>query len=731
MPHPLPTADFFAHHSPFGAFASFTLGRYGRRGGFGLERSGPALQDVYIALIRPGETVRALPFYDGAQTSGAEAYTGEAGSKDADTSAWRAFAPEEITRSMAWASDTWNAGALTFSLLTPFGVVPDLTTLGDEEIRRHICPALFAEVTIDNATGTEEVFAFFGVSDESPLRPLSDISQNLVGIARETSWGFAVVPSPEDKPGDVRETLSWDIQKAVAEASSEIAPPRHYLANRGGVLLRAAAGERRTYTVALGFYRSGVVTSGVATTYLYTRFFADLESVLTYAVAHAAHYVALSQARDAELEAALINDERKFLFSHGTHSYHGSTMLLNDERGAVPRAPYSSVVSPYHPLWVVNEGEYRMLNTFDLTVDQAFFEMKFHPWTLRNALELFINRYSYQDETVDATNPARPVHSGGISFTHDMGVANHFTPPGRSSYERPDLDACFSYMTQEQLCNFCLCAALYGLKTVYGSGDTLWLAARRSTLMLCLESMLHRDGPENRRDGLMTLDSSRCGSGQEITTYDSLDASLGQARGSGYLAVKTWATYLALSRIFDALGDEDSAAEAEEQAALAARTIISFWDEETERYPAVFEAESRGFHSRVIPIVEGLAYPFVWGDSDAISPFGPYGQMISQLRRHLRCVLTEGDCVDPQTGGWKLSSTSTNTWMSKIFLSQFVAEKALGVPLAPEYDAAHARWQREGACRDFAFTDQVNSADGGDLGSRFYPRGVTGILWML
>ena len=31
-------------------------------------------------------------------------------------------------------------------------------------------------------------------------------------------------------------------------------------------------------------------------------------------------------------------------------------------------------------------------------MDQAFFELAFNPWTVRNELELFVERYSYQDE---------------------------------------------------------------------------------------------------------------------------------------------------------------------------------------------------------------------------------------------------------------------------------------------------------------------------------------------
>ena len=39
---------FNAHHSPIGAFASFTLGFPGKNGGLGLELGRPAEQNVYI-----------------------------------------------------------------------------------------------------------------------------------------------------------------------------------------------------------------------------------------------------------------------------------------------------------------------------------------------------------------------------------------------------------------------------------------------------------------------------------------------------------------------------------------------------------------------------------------------------------------------------------------------------------------------------------------------------------
>ncbi len=744
MPTPLKTIDFFAHHSPFGAFASFTLGRHGKSSGFGLEPGGPPTgQDVYIGYSRPGEGAAVLPFYrEAAEHSRAEAYTGEAGGKTAPERRWRSFAENEMTRTMGWASDTWTAGDLTFSLKTPFGPVPDLDTLGDDELRHCLCPALTAEITLDNRSSTQEASAFFAVGNTDPLRPLSGNtdSSDIRGIARAGEWGFAAASSVNDRT--VQECLSWDLRDILSRPDTKLPLPLHRLSNLGGLMFRANPGEIRTWTIALGFYRSGIATTGIAATYLYTRLFSDLEAVLAFALENADHFRRIADLRDQELDKSLLNEERKFLLAHATHSYHGSTMLLHDERGALPRSPFSPSAPLHSPLWVVNEGEYRMLNTFDLTVDHAFWELRFHPWTLKNTLDLFVGRYSYLDEVKDTTRPECPPLPGGISFTHDMGVANQFTPPGQSSYEMPNIDGCFSFMTQEQLCNWCLCAALYALPKNHlrplpgavpkdqRAGDLLWLAARRLTLHACLTSLIHRDGPEGSRDGIMSLDSTRCGTGQEITTYDSLDTSLGQARSSLYLGVKTWAAYLALSRCFDVLGEDDKAAEAEEEAARAAVAIARHWDSESEMFPAVLEAGSPGYLSRIIPAIEALAYPHLLGDSEAVSPFGPFGEMIANLRSHFKAALLSGMCVDSESGGLKLSSSSTNTWMSKIFLAQFVAEAVLAMPLSPSFDAAHARWQREGDCRDYAFTDQVRSSDGKDLGSRFYPRGVTSVLWL-
>ena len=446
----------------------------------------------------------------------------------------------------------------------------------------------------------------------------------------------------------------------------------------------------------------GVVTGRLEGRYYYTRCFASLAEVTRHALAHHAYRAQRARQLDAELDAAPLRASQRFLVAHATRSYYGSTQLL-------------SVAG--EPFWVVNEGEYCMMNTFDLAADQVFFETRQNPWVVRNLLDNFVRRYSYVDE-VRGPSDRRPF-PGGISFTHDMGVLNRFSPPGHSAYEAPDKAGCFSYMTQEQLCNWILCAATYA----EGTDDNAWLRRQEGVVRACLESMRRRDGPDlARRDGVMKFDSSRCGSGQEITTYDSLDPSLGQARNNLYLAVKRWASCLGLARLLRRLGDGAAADAAEGDAALAAQSVCARFDPKAGFIPAVFEG---GNASAIIPAVECLVFPLEWGDADAISTSGRFGGLIQALQDHLRTVLRPGLCLCDD-GGWKLSSTSSNTWMSKIMLCQHVARELFGVD-QPTADDAHERWEKEG-CSYWAFCDQI--IDGCPVGSRYYPRGVTSILWL-
>jgi len=169
-----------------------------------------------------------------------------------------------------------------------------------------------------------------------------------------------------------------------------------------------------------------------ACSYFYTRFYDSLEAVAEYALSHYGELRAAALRADDTLRTSQLSADQQFSLAHAVRAYYGSTQLLQVAG---------------KPLWVVNEGEYRMMNTFDLTVDQLFFELRMNPWTVRNVLDFFTHRYSYTDTVTFPPGEGGALgdgpHPGGLSFTHDMGVANAFSQPGRGAYEQAGLRGLF------------------------------------------------------------------------------------------------------------------------------------------------------------------------------------------------------------------------------------------------------------------------------------------------
>ena len=286
-----------------------------------------------------------------------------------------------------------------------------------------------------------------------------------------------------------------------------------------------------------------------------------------------------------------------------------------------------------------------MMNTFDLTVDHLYWELRQNPWAVKNQLDWFVDRYSYEDKVRFPGDTTE--YPGGLSFTHDMGTTNMWSRPGYSCYEKAGLTGCFSYMTHEQMVNWVCCATVY----VEHSGDEAWLDARWPIFEACFESLLNRDHPDPaKRRGLMQLDSARCAGGAEITTYDSLDVSLGQSRNNIYLAGKTWASYLALEKLFLQRGDTARAQNAHQQARRTMQTLLEHVGGDG-TIPAVLEG---GNNSKIIPAIEGLIFPLFTGCRsalDADGEFGPFGGGFApSSARHTeaRCVLVRGWRVETQ-----------------------------------------------------------------------------------
>ncbi len=153
--------------------------------------------------------------------------------------------------------------------------------------------------------------------------------------------------------------------------------------------------------------------------------------------------------------------------------------------------------------------------------------------------------------------------------------------------------------------------------------------------------------------------------------------------------------------------------------------------------PAIFEKGNPGYHSRILPAIEGCVYPlyfvntgFSGTNAEEVFATAAEKRMFDVLKAHTRNLL-----LDPEQrnifddGGIKLSSTSNNSWMSKIPIFMHVTRKVFGLdddPAVAEVlknaDAAHVHWQTEGSAY-WACCDQIVSGEG--KASRYYPRIIT------
>ncbi len=695
---------FNAHHAPIGAFASFTLGYRGAKGGLGLELGRPANESVYVGVEAADDPRRfeVLPFFKDAEDESKRFDVQAEGEAETGVRVVP-YAAEAVARDFHVATDTWTAGDLRFTIYSPVRPVPDPEEADEAAQAAALVPAVLAELEIDNTGCDRPRRAFLGYQGSDPYRAM----HRLDGLVEEgiaaVGQGRATAVASDAEGAEA--CLHFSLEKIL---DPENVHNRYFgLGGTGGVRITVPPKTKRAFRFAVCFHRDGIVTSGLAARYLYRRYFADVEAVARHALAHFDEAVETCRAADARVDGADLSADQRFMLAHAIRSYYGSTQLLETEDG--------------RPYWVVNEGEYRMMNTFDLTVDQLFYEMRMNPWTVRNELDRFLERYSYEDR---ARLPGEPTeHPGGLAFTHDQGIANAFSRPGTSSYECFGLDGCFSHMTHEQLVNWVLCGAVYA----EGAGDEAWLERMLPTFEACLVSLENRDHADPaKRDGIMSLDSTRCRGGAEITTYDSLDASLGQARANLYMAMKTWAAYVCLERVFQRANEDDLATRAAEQAHRAAASITARVEADG-TIPALFE---EGCEARIIPAIEGLVFPLAAGCPEALEPDGRFAALRAALQRHLEAVLVPGVCLF-EDGGWKLSSTSQNSWLSKIYLSQFVARKILGLAWDEKgraADAAHVAWLLHPEESYWAWSDQMVAGEA--RGSKYYPRGVTAILWL-
>jgi hypothetical protein len=455
MPSPL---DFHTHHAAFGAYGSFSLGHLRAGGGMNIhDGRAPHQGGVHVGYGRASEGLTLLPFSIPSPVD-LSAFTSEEG-KPSQQPAFQVVPDDLLSRKLEWSTDTWIAPGFSLRIATPFGTVPDPRSQGWEALREHILPAIWVELELDNRSSDEEAIVLFGMAPgDTGAAELNHAK--LVGATCQGRFGLATERDHMARPyAGFSGPSCFDSQLGLR------AP--HWLGGTWGVCWTVPARQQATLRVALGWYHAGQATSGLSTTYAYTRLWSDIESVLAEAIAQ--QDAAWKTARERDQELSNLSPARKFLLAHATRGYFGNSQLLADCAG--------------DPVYVVNEGEYCMINTLDLSVDQGFFEARFFPWATREILDLAARRHSFLDhlKTPDDTT----LHEGGVSFAHDMGVRNQFAAPGTSSYEHPNLEGCFSHMTFEQACNFALCAAQYST----ASNDLPWVRRNTELLEQLLESL--------------------------------------------------------------------------------------------------------------------------------------------------------------------------------------------------------------------------------------------------
>jgi hypothetical protein len=663
---------FNAHHAPIGAYATFTLGGAGRTGGVRFGSGHPPHQDVFAGARTTGGTWAALPFF--------------APSEDDPL---RAIPPHRVARRFAPAADAFSAEGVTLRIRSPAGPVPEPGVAGEDDLRDGLLPAVLVELSVDNTDGDRPRRAFLGLRPGGRVHAVGGPPEGVVledgagGTAGLFCAGAGVTAAAGAGVGDV------------------LAGPPGGSGGVGALRFDVPPGARAEHRIAVAFWHGGTVASGpgIACSYWYTDLFGGLDDVARHALAHAGRLTAGWDAAAAELEAAGLSDDQRFQLAHAVRSYVANTALLRTGDG--------------RPVWAVLEGEFEFIDTLDLAVDQAFFELRHSAWTVRNVLDAYLERGAYRDRH-------------GLGFAHDLGWFPAFAAPGASAYEQPRRPGRTVVMTSEELTDWTLTALLYVART----GDAAWAARRHDALAGCLDAIVARDaGDAGARDGLVSAESERTGPrGEEITTFDSLDPSLRRVRRSGYVAGKQWAACAALARFFADRGDEARAARASEQAAVTARRLVAAVAEHG-YVPGRLAGDGEPADlTRDLPVVECLALALFTGVD--VAPDGEHAALVAALGRHLRAVLRPGACLFAD-GGWKLSSAHDNSWLSKVYLCQFVARRILGLPWDEDgrrADAAHRAWLTGPDDSAWAFSDQILA--GRIHSSRSYPRGVTAALWL-
>jgi hypothetical protein len=705
---------FNSDHSPIGCHASLV---------YGMEASG-GLNMMYVRrpqgaplMVQEGILVAVK---DGAQKAKIMPFCPEI----ADKSLAEFTDKSKSRRLLRACVDAWDTGyGVSWTHFTPYWTLPEIDKASPADLSRFLLPATWMSFRVDNSKGSEVKTLVFSLLDNSPSEQKTWGNQH--GFVLSKTVGM--IKDSRDEFDKVHTTHGLSIPSNVGALLTAAQVRQKYGVDNATTAIEVSvpAGKVQEFTAVLAHHHDQTLVKDLGTKLYLTRFYPSVDDVVAAAAKAAPASIQRAQAYRNTIHGWGLNPFREFLYGHALASYMFNTRLFLNADGSY--------------IWSIIEGEYDYINTFDLVVDQVFLELDMHPWSVRNELDLYAQRFHFVDQVAiwgivgppdsgsrgqPVLGPISKVYPGGLGFCHDMGTAFYFHTPEDVAFPNP-------VMSQEELQNWIICAALYWKKT----NDNAWVKGKTETLNQALQSMLLRDDVDPaKRDGITTYTTTptapaKAVRGGEITTFDSLDFSLSKPWNSAYITTKSFAAYLALEAMFKVVGDTTRAAASQQAAKRVTVGMSARFDRETNSFPARFGGE---IDARVIPTVEGLCYPWLMGFKEAVSVTGPYGDFIQLMKTHMNSILVPGICIDKASGAWRMSSSINNTWESKIYLAQFVTEQILGIKddrTNGKVDGIHYQIQVLGNCTT-AWTDQILSDVGSCRGgSRHYPRGVTAQLW--
>ena len=316
--------DYYAQHGIWGAFASFSLGKHGRGGGFSIGDVKIPAHNLYVGYACGKEPANIMPWMDSdAHYDGSTAFTAKRAIGLSQNH--REFSPDAIERQSGLGSELYQAGRMKLQFSSFYGMVPYPNSRTIAELRLTYCPTIHLQLTFDNRDSAKSLVGFFGM--QAVMRVLSDSTQGeLLGLAHGTQYGFAV--GADDA---VSEVLDWDCLKAAFGDDQQRIVKR--LGEEGGLRFEVPAGQERTFKMVLGVHESGVVTTVLPTQRFYSSLFRDLEDVLSYGLSIFDERVAKADQMDTFLENAALTFEQKLFLSNAVRSYNASTELLLDSMG--------------------------------------------------------------------------------------------------------------------------------------------------------------------------------------------------------------------------------------------------------------------------------------------------------------------------------------------------------------------------------------------------------------